>query len=88
MVTKPRTLYVLSDIIDLGCAVFTLEGKPIGVVIMRTSRGNRDSDEMGGPMGMGDTLYAVLPCATVAKAAQQAKECAPPKPAATVPAAK
>ncbi|MCL5103522.1 MAG: serine protease [Armatimonadetes bacterium] len=87
VVTKPRTFYIVSNAIELGCPAFTLDGKPVGIVIMRTSRGEGGGDDdMSGPMGFGDTLYAVLPCATVLKAAQQAKESASPNKPAPAPA--
>lgn len=89
VVTKPRTFYVLCDALVPGCMAFALDGKPVGLVIMRTYQGDsQGGDGMSGPMGS-DTLSAVLPCSTVLKAAQQAKESAPPKPApGVVPGAK
>ena len=77
VVTKPRLSYAV-DAPRLGCPVFSMDGKPVGTVVLRTWRGAR-----GGGMfaGMDEVATMVLPCSTVMKAAQQAKQAEPEKPA-------
>ena len=84
VVTKPRTFYVVNGD-RLGCPVFALDGKPVGTLVLRTSKGEGRSRGM---FSMSDNVVmVVLPCSTVLKAAQQAKEAPPEKPSAE-PAAK
>lgn len=79
VVTKPRTFYVI-DGERFGCPAFGIDGKPIGIVTLRTGQGEGPS---GGRYSMNrDMLMVVLPCSTVAKAAAQAKTAEPEKPAA------
>ncbi len=82
VVTKPRTLYVINAD-RLGCPVFALDGKPVGTIVIRTSGARSGRGSTFSPME--DIMMAVLPCATVMKAAQQAKEAPPEKPAAAPP---
>lgn len=86
VVTKPRTFYVINGE-RFGCPAFALDGKPVGIVVMRTAPG--DGRSTGMFSSNQDMLMVVLPCSTVLKAAQQAKEASPEKPAekpATKPA--
>lgn len=77
VVTKPRTFYVV-DGDRFGCPVFAADGKPVGILVMRT--GQPDSRSTGLFSMADDVLVTVLPCATIAKAAQHAKDAPPEKP--------
>lgn len=83
VVTKPRTFYVI-DGERFGCPAFGMDGKPAGIVTLRTGQG--DGRSIGMYSMSRDMLMVVLPCSTVAKAAEQAKTAEPEKP--EVPAAK
>ncbi|MGC8863173.1 MAG: hypothetical protein ACP5R5_10425 [Armatimonadota bacterium] len=78
VVTKPRLSYAMNAP-SLGCPVFSLDGRPVGTVVLRVSRGARDSGFFGGG---NEIATMILPCSTVLKAAQQAKQAEPEKPAA------
>lgn len=91
VVEKPRTFFVpgaASMMSDMGSPVFGLNGKSIGLLILRTTpRGDVDDGGFGvGSMGM---LPMILPAADIVKVAKQAPEEAPkaaapaPKPATT-----
>lgn len=77
VLTKPRTLYILNNVHDeLGIPAFTLDGKCVGVLVLRYAMAaSRDESS--------DSYLAVIPCATLANAAVQAKEA---KPLTTPPA--
>ncbi|MCE5313399.1 MAG: hypothetical protein ABFD49_08535 [Armatimonadota bacterium] len=78
IVTKPRTFYVVTGVSGVGCPAFTSDGKAAGIVVVRMDQSQeRDSSQQS--MGYGDSLYVVLPSATIVKAAEQAKEAAPAK---------
>ncbi len=68
VLTKPRTLYILNNLHEeLGIPAFTLDGKCVGVLVLRYAMsGSRGEDN--------DSYLAVVPCATLANAAVQAKE--------------
>ena len=83
VVTKPRLCYAV-EARRLGCPVFSVDGKPVGMLVLRVSRAGGRGGGMYG--GMDEILTVVLPCSTVMKAAQQAKEAAPEKPAVAPPA--
>ncbi|MEN6355757.1 MAG: trypsin-like peptidase domain-containing protein [Armatimonadota bacterium] len=78
VLTKPRTLYVVTGIFGLGSPTFTPDGKIVGIVVVRVDQ-SKDNDSTSRSMGYGDSLYVVLPASTIAKAAAQAKEAAPAK---------
>lgn len=71
VVTKPRTFYMptqsLSAFLALGCPAFTLDGKIVGLRVLRKSKMD--------PLSFKDLLMAVVvPAADVAEAAQQAPQ--------------
>ncbi len=76
VVTKPRLCYAV-EARRLGCPVFSVDGKPVGTVVLRISPGARGGGMYG---SMDEVVAVVLPCSTVMKAAQQAKEAQPEKP--------
>jgi S1-C subfamily serine protease len=78
VVTKPRLSYAV-EARRLGCPVFSMDGKPVGLLVLRVTRGGG----RGGGMysAMDEFLTAVLPCAQVMKVAEQAKKAEPEKPA-------
>jgi S1-C subfamily serine protease len=78
VVTKPRTFYVVKGIKSGGPA-FSLNGKPVGALVMRASASGRSESMFP---SMDDVLIVVLPCSTVNKIAQQAKNAQPEKSAA------
>ncbi|MCE5324471.1 serine protease [bacterium] len=78
VLTKPRTLYVVSGVFGLGSPTFTPDGKIVGIVVIRVDQ-SQDSDSTSRSMGYGDSLYVVIPASTIAKAALQAKEAAAAK---------
>lgn len=84
VVTKPRKFFVMgfSAVFQgMGCPAFMLDGKPAGILVIRTTKGS-DSDEssMSG-LGFSGMIPIVLPCSDVAKAIEQAKTSAPEAPA-------
>jgi len=75
IVEKPRKFYVLglSGATDeLGGAVFSLDGKLAGVILLRTVEADRDS------YGSDSMVYMVVPASDIAEVAQQAPA-EPPK---------
>jgi S1-C subfamily serine protease len=74
-VDKPRTFYIpgfASMTSDMGAPVFNLEGKAVGILILRSSPGGGDDGGLGvGSMGM---LPMILPAADIQKVAKQAPE--------------
>jgi len=93
IVTKPRLFYVISGSASLsfGVPAFTLDGKPAGISVLRTSLSkDKDGDMFSASDKM---LPVVLPCSTIQKAAEQAKTAVPqsvqeiaPEPKAAKPA--
>lgn len=77
VVSKPRTFYVINNDTrdDLGVPAYTLDGKCVGILVLRYTAGNHDSD-----------WYAsIVPCSTIATAAQQAKDAKAPAKSSTAP---
>ncbi|MDH7603145.1 MAG: hypothetical protein QHI38_13480 [Armatimonadota bacterium] len=76
VVTRPRLSYVV-DVPAFGSPAFALDGKVVGITVLRQSQA-ASRDEM---YSFSDSwLTMILPCSTVAKAAQQAKQAKPEKP--------
>jgi hypothetical protein len=73
IINKPRTFYVPSDMQGLGCPAFTLDGKVLGLLVMRAmaSPGDGGGGLFGGGGGPG-MLPVILPAADVLEAAKQA----------------
>ncbi len=72
VVTKPRRFYVINGTLhqELGIPVFTLDGKCVGVLVIRMN--------MSKSLSSGTRMYlSVLPCSTLATVAQQAKTAQP-----------
>ncbi|MGQ9581476.1 MAG: hypothetical protein ACUVT8_11125 [Armatimonadota bacterium] len=80
VITKPRLAYAV-NVDSLGCPVFTLEGKPVGITVFRRLK-TTSREEMFAFSS--NWLTIVLPCSTVQKAAEQAKQAKPEKPAKNV----
>ncbi len=77
VVTKPRTFYIVNSSLhdELGVPAFTMDGKCIGVLVLRYMSGSHSDDS--------DYYASVIPCSTIANAAQQAKDAkGPAKPVA------
>jgi len=77
-VTKPRLLYVPSQLDNMGCPVFTDRGKIVGLVLLRSMGGGGASmagmlGSMGGQGNMG-VLPVILPAKDIAEVADQALE--------------
>lgn len=88
VISKPRTLYALSSLLmsNVGSPAFTLDGKPVGMVVMRLSKSRDDSE---GGFGISNRMMAaVLPCAAMLKAAEQARTAQPENEKAAKPAEK
>ncbi|MFB3883287.1 MAG: serine protease [Armatimonadota bacterium] len=71
IVSKPRTLYIAGIgtwIAGLGVPAFTLDGKLVGITVMRSIPSAAGSSEEGGASSM----PVLLPAADVLKSAQQA----------------
>ena len=91
VVKRPRLFYVPESAPALGCSLFTLDGKVVGILVLRTFRS--DSSGFGGMMGgMEDNILPVIVPASdinvVAKEALVAKPEEPsPEPPATSPEA-
>lgn len=82
VVSKPRTFYVMSGTSifnGIGCPAFTLEGKPAGVLVLRTSRSEENDGGFMSGMSFSGMIPIVLPCSDIAKAAEQAKAAKPEK---------
>ena len=70
IVTKPRTFYITglySWMAGLGCPVFSLDSKPVGVLVVRSIPAV--SSDAGGPYG--DSMPIVLPAEDILEVAQQ-----------------
>lgn len=91
VLTKPRTCYVGGMNAEaFGLPAFALDGKPVGILVLRTSPSkDQDSEDFSLLERM---VPIVLPCSTVLNAAQQAKTAQPEKvesaPATPKPAPK
>jgi len=74
VVKKPRTFYVGgSDTAALGVPVFTADGKPLGIMMMR--RPSMEGSGLGGMFGMGrasSMAPVIIPAADVMEVAEQA----------------
>ena len=76
IVNKPRTFYIPQveggDMQDIGTPVFTLDGKLIGVILIRVlaSEGGGFGSMMGGAGGMGITAV-IMPVAEILEASKQ-----------------
>lgn len=82
VVSKPRTFYIINNSLhdELGVPAFAMDGKCIGVLVLRyMSTTHSESDS--------DYYMTVIPCATIANAAQQAKAAKAPDKPAPAPAA-
>ncbi len=80
IVEKPRTFYVPSANAmegGLGCPVFTLEGKVVGILVLRVapSMGGGRGSMFGGMSGMG-LLPIILPSEDILEVAEQAPKTA------------
>ncbi len=87
VIAKPRTFYILNGgkHSSLGGPVFTLDGKPAGISVLRFASGQQS--DRGSRGGMDDMMAVVaLPSASVAKIAEQAKKSGPIKESDTQPA--
>ncbi|MCX8052285.1 MAG: serine protease [Armatimonadetes bacterium] len=73
VVTKPQLSYAI-DAPKLGCPVFTIDGKPVGIVILRFSQASRGTNLFG---GTDEVVAMILPCSSVLKAARQALQAQP-----------
>lgn len=81
VIAKPRNYYVVQGQCGMGCPAFNADGRPVGIVVLRTqASGGRDMDfmSMSGPMG--GMLPIVLPCEYIANSAEQAKAAKAPAP--------
>jgi hypothetical protein len=70
ILSKPRTVYVPQDADDVGTPAFSLDGKIVGVTLVRPpsgAEGTGSSDESGG-------LTIILPAADIVEGAKQAAE--------------
>jgi len=79
IVTKPRTFYIPGNDptnSGLGCPVFTLDGKFLGIMAIRVT--GADASNMFGAMlgGMDNLSGIIVPAADINEAAQQATEAA------------
>ncbi|MCE5200511.1 MAG: hypothetical protein ABFD54_14100 [Armatimonadota bacterium] len=73
VITKPRTMYVICGIQGVGAPAFTIDGKAVGVVVNKSNKSDsRDDDSMSSRYS--DSIYVVMPCSTIIKAAAQAAE--------------
>lgn len=81
VVTKPRTFYIINGTLhqELGIPVFTIDGKCVGILVVRLNMSKSASSE--------ERMYlTVLPCSTLANAAKQAKTAEPEKTVSKPPA--
>ena len=94
VVTKPRLCYAIpgSASPSFGVPAFALDGKPVGITVLRSSM---SKDQSSGFATSDKMLAIVLPCSTIQKAAEQAKTAVPqiveetkPEPKAAKPNAK
>ncbi|OFX13382.1 MAG: hypothetical protein A2Z18_01920 [Armatimonadetes bacterium RBG_16_58_9] len=75
VVTKPRTFYVAGMYSSFGGPAFALDGKPVGILVLRSAKGDSARSMFSGY----DDMMAgiVLPSSTVLKIAEQAKTAVP-----------
>ena len=74
VIEKPRTYYILGDDLTLGAPVFTLDGKIVGIMLLRTGTGRPSMGAfLQGISGMG-MLPIILPAEDIAEVAQQVGE--------------
>ena len=79
VIAKPRAYYVVEGTCGMGCPAFNIDGKPIGIVVMRSqASGGRDMDSMSFYGPMSGMLPIILPCEYIATGAEQAKTAKPP----------
>lgn len=74
VIEKPRTFYVPGLPMmapSLGSPVFSMDGSPIGLLLLRTLPGGSDSRQVSG-IGARGVMYIVLPASDVLEAAKQA----------------
>jgi len=67
IIAKPRTIYVPQDSDEPGTPSFSLDGKIVGVTLVRMSQAAGEGDDLG-------TLVVILPAADVLEVAKQAGE--------------
>ena len=74
VVEKPRTYYLLGDDLTLGAPVFALDGKIVGIMLLRTGTTRPSMGAfLEGISGMG-MLPIILPAEDIAEVAQQVGE--------------
>ena len=74
VVEKPRRYYILGEDVTLGAPVFALDGKIVGIMVLRTSTARPSMGAiLQGVSGMG-ILPIVLPAKDIAEIAQQVGE--------------
>ncbi len=79
VITKPISYYVVEGSCGVGCPAFSADGKPIGVVVIRSQASSGgDTESMFGPMG--GMLTVILPCERIATGAAKAKTAKPATP--------
>jgi len=80
IVTKPRLFYVpetSATTTTLGAPAFTLDGKPLGLFVMRSLKGNEASGMFGGMFGglqAENVTGIILPAEEILEAAKQAAD--------------
>ena len=74
VVTKPRTFYV-AGVSSFGGPAFALDGKPIGIQVMRSLKSGGARSMFSDPSDL--MAGIVLPSSTVLKIAEQAKATVP-----------
>jgi len=70
VVEKPRTLYVpglMTMVAGVGCPVFTLDGKIVGLLVIRSMPGAAGSSDTG----YGNAMPVIIPAADVIQGARQ-----------------
>lgn len=85
VVTKPRKFYVMdfsTMFQGIGCPAFALDGKPAGILVMRTSQTGDGADSSLSGMSFSGMVPIILPCSDIIKVIEQAKTAAPEKPTA------
>lgn len=82
VVNKPRKFYVvdgMSMFNGVGSPAFTLDGKPAGILVLRTSKTDDGDGGFMAGMSFSGMIPIVLPCSDIVKAAEQAKAAKPEK---------
>ena len=74
VVSKPRTFYLVSGLQSLGTPAFTVDGRPLGIVVMRRQSGEGALGGMFSAAASGGVAAVVVPAADVMEVAQQALE--------------